>query len=123
MGIEVDQAARTVTVTAPAVGIISRSIDPKSISFYSQDTGLFESFDPKDVTAFQSAQLDAFTSAAIDNGVLELATTHAREFLSSQVATVLAQLGAADYTVEVVIPDPDRKDALAQATAPAGSGT
>ena len=104
--VEVDETGHVVTVTVPAVEILSASIDPASVETYDQSFSLVNQLEVSDVTAFLASEEEKAQTVAVDNGLLDKARTRAEALVTSQVKTLLTSAGAADYTVSVTWVEP-----------------
>ncbi len=76
---DVNQAAKTVTVTLPESRIISHEIPEDTIEVFDENDNLFNHITIDDYTGFAHDQKAAVEQKAIDNGLLTAATEQARE--------------------------------------------
>lgn len=100
-GVDVNDAAKTVTVTLPAVQVLSSTIDPETVETYDQSFSPVNQLEVSDVTAFLAAEEGKAQTVAVDNGLLDKARTRAEGLVTTQVKTLLASAGATGYTVSV----------------------
>ena len=105
-GVDVNDAARTVTVSLPAVQVLSSTIDPETVETYDQSFSLVNQLEVSDVTAFLASEEEKAQTVAVDNVLLDKARTRAEALVTSQVKTLLTSAGAADYTVSVTWVEP-----------------
>ena len=106
--VDIDDEARTVTVTAPQVEVLEAWLDPASIEIYDESFSPLNELEISDVTEFQAGQVDKAKETAIANGLLDKAETRAEELLISQATSYLASTADADYTVVVVWEQPEQ---------------
>jgi len=100
--IDVDNEGKSVTLNAPAVEVLSSSIDPATVKTYDQTFSLVNRLGVDDVTTFLADEESTVKQIAIDGGLLDKAKTRAEELLTSHVESMLTGAGQGDYTVTVV---------------------
>lgn len=101
VSIEIDDQSKFVELNAPAVEILSSTIDPATVHTYDQSFSLVNQLDVDDVTTFLAAEEVNAQQVAIDGGVLDKARIRAEELLTSHVESMLAGTDRSDYTVSV----------------------
>ena len=99
--VEVDEAGHVVTVTVPAVEVLSASIDPASVETYDQSFSVVNQIEVGEVTTFL-AEREAAADESISNGLLDKAQGRVEDIVKKQVNAVLGEQ-AAKYEVRVVI--------------------
>ncbi|SDM23500.1 DUF4230 domain-containing protein [Actinomyces ruminicola] len=99
--IEIDEQSKSVILNAPAVEVLSSTIDPATVQTYDQSFSLVNQLDVDDVTTFLAAEEENAEQLAIDGGLLDKAQTRAEELLTSHVESLLAGTGQSDYAVTV----------------------
>ena len=103
--IETDEDNHVVTVTVPAVEVLSSSIDPNSIETYDQSYNIVNQIEVSEVTAFLADQEKVAAEEAVTKGVLDRAQHRIEELIKTQVKAVLGEQ-ASKYEVRVVLPPP-----------------
>lgn len=103
--VDVDDSSRTVTVTAPAVQVLSTSIDPDTVTTYDQSLNPLNQTEVSDVTGFLSDQEQAEEDKAVEGGLLTKAQDRAEALLAEQVEATLKGTEQEDYTVKVTFKD------------------
>ena len=103
--VEVDEAGHVVTVTVPAVEVLSSSIDPASVETYDQSFSIVNQIEVSEVTAFLADQEKVAAEEAVAKGVLDRAQHRIEELIKTQVKAVLGK-NADKYEVRVVLPPP-----------------
>lgn len=104
--VDIDDAARTVTVTAPAVEVLSSSIDPDTVTTYDESNNPLNQTEVSDVTSFLSGQEDAEEEKAVKAGLLTKAQARAEALLTQQTKATLKGTAQEDYTVTVELKEP-----------------
>ena len=99
--VEVDEAGHVVTVTVPAVEVLSASIDPASVETYDQSFSVVNQIEVGEVTTFL-AEREAAADEAISKGLLDKAQGRVEDIVKKQVNAVLGEQ-ASKYEVRVVI--------------------
>lgn len=99
--VEVDEAGHVVTVTVPAVEVLSASIDPASVETYDQSFSVVNQIEVGEVTTFQ-AERETAAGEAISKGSLDKAQGRVEDIVKKQVNAVLGEQ-ASKYEVRVVI--------------------
>ena len=99
--VEVDEAGHVVTVTVPAVEVLSASIDPASVETYDQSFSVVNQIEVGEVTTFL-AEREAAADESISKGLLDKAQGRVEDIVKKQVNAVLGEQ-AAKYEVRVVI--------------------
>ena len=100
--VQADEQAHVVTVTVPAVEVLSSSIDPASVETYDQSFSLVNQIEVGDVTTFLADREAAAKDKAVAHGLLNKAQNRLGEVVKGQVNAVLGER-AAKYQVEVVV--------------------
>ncbi|WP_228524932.1 DUF4230 domain-containing protein [Actinomyces haliotis] len=103
--VDVDDASRTVTVTAPAVQVLSTSIDPDTVTTYDQSLNPLNQTEVSDVTGFLSDQEKSEEDKAVKGGLLTKAQDRAESLLTEQVKATLKGTEQEDYAVKVTFKD------------------
>ena len=103
--VEVDEAGHVVTVTVPAVEVLSASIDPASVETYAQSFSIVNQIEVGDVTTFLAERETAAADEAISKGLLDKAQGRVEDIVKKQVTAVLGEQ-ASKYEVRVVLPPP-----------------
>lgn len=103
--VDVDDSSRTVTVTSPAVQVLSTSIDPDTVTTYDQSLNPLNQTEVSDVTGFLSDQEQAEEDKAVEGGLLTKAQARAEALLAEQVEATLKGTEQEDYTVKVTFKD------------------
>ena len=103
--VEVDEAGHVVTVTVPAVEVLSTSIDPASVETYDQSFSIVNQIKVGDVTTFLADREAAAAEEAVSKGLLDKAQGRLEDVVKSQVNAVLGEQ-ASKYEVRVVLPPP-----------------
>ncbi len=101
--VEVDEAAHVVTVTVPAVEVLSASIDPASVETYDQSFSVVNQIEVGEVTTFLAERETAAADEAISKGLLDKAQGRVEDIVKKQVNAVLGEQ-ASKYEVRVVLP-------------------
>ena len=99
--VEVDEAGHVVTVTVPAVEVLSASIDPASVETYDQSFSVVNQIEVGEVTTFL-AERETAADEAISKGLLDKAQGRVEDIVKKQVNAVLGEQ-ASKYEVRVVI--------------------
>lgn len=99
--VEVDEAGHVVTVTVPAVEVLSASIDPASVETYDQSFSVVNQIEVGEVTTFL-AERETAADEAISKGLLDKAQGRLEDIVKKQANAVLGEQ-AAKYEVRVVI--------------------
>lgn len=99
--VEVDEAGHVVTVTVPAVEVLSASIDPASVETYDQSFSVVNQIEVGEVTTFL-AEREAAADESISKGLLDKAQGRVEDIVKKQVNAVLGEQ-ASKYEVRVVI--------------------
>ena len=99
--VEVDEAGHVVTVTVPAVEVLSASIDPASVETYDQSFSVVNQIEVGEVTTFL-AERETAADEAISKGLLDKAQGRLDDIVKKQANAVLGEQ-AAKYEVRVVI--------------------
>lgn len=107
--VDVDDSSRTVTVTAPAVQVLSTSIDPDTVTTYDQSLNPLNQTEVSDVTGFLSDQEQVEEDKAAAGGLLTKAQDRAEALLAEQVEATLKGSDQEDYTVKVTFKDASGK--------------
>lgn len=99
--VSVDDAAKTVTVTLPDVGILSCAIDPSTLETYDQTFNPINQIQVSDVSSFLSEEEGKEREEATSNGTLDKARTHAEEVISAFVSSILQGTSREGYAVSI----------------------
>ena len=99
--VEVDEAGHVITVTVPAVEVLSASIDPASVETYDQSFSIVNQIEVGEVTTFL-AERETAADEAISKGLLDKAQGRLEDIVKKQANAVLGEQ-AAKYEVRVVI--------------------
>jgi len=100
--VEVDEANHVVTVTVPAVEILSASIDPASVETYDQSFSIVNQIEVGEVTTFLADREAAAKDEAVAKGLLDKAQNRLKEVVKGQVNAVLGERASA-YEVRVTL--------------------
>lgn len=100
--VEVDEVGHVVTVTVPAVEVLSASIDPASVETYDQSFSIVNQIEVGEVTTFLAERETAAADEAISKGLLDKAQGRLEDIVKKQVNAVLGEQ-AGKYEVRVVI--------------------
>ena len=103
--VDVDEVGHVVTVTVPAVEVLSTSIDPASVETYDQSFSIVNQIKVGDVTTFLADREAAAAEEAVSKGLLDKAQGRLEDVVKSQVNAVLGEQ-ASKYEVRVVLPPP-----------------
>ena len=101
--VDVDEAGHIVTVTVPAVEVLSTSIDPSSVETYDQSFSIVNQIEVGDVTTFLADREAAAAQEAVSKGLLDKAQGRVEDIVKKQVNAVLGEQ-ASKYEVRVVLP-------------------
>lgn len=101
--IETDEDNHVVTVTVPAVEVLSSSIDPNSIETYDQSYNIVNQIEVGEVTTFLADREAAAADEAVSKGLLDKAQGRLEDVVKKQVNAVLGEQ-ASKYEVRVVLP-------------------
>lgn len=100
--VQADEGAHVVTVTVPAVEILSSSIDPASIETYDQSFSIVNQIEVGEVTTFLADREAAAKDEAVAKGLLDKAQNRLKEVVKGQVNAVLGERASA-YEVRVTL--------------------
>ena len=100
--VQADEQAHVVTVTVPAVEVLSSSIDPASVETYDQSFSPVNQIEVGEVTSFLADREAAAKDEAVAHGLLNKAQNRLEEVVKGQVNAVLGER-ATKYQVEVVV--------------------
>lgn len=103
--VDVDEGSRTVTVTAPAVQVLSSTIDTSTVKTYDQSLNPLNQTEVSDVTGFLSDQEKSEEDKAVKGGLLTKAQDRAESLLTEQVKATLKGTEQEDYAVKVTFKD------------------
>ena len=103
--VEADEAGHVVTVTVPAVEVLSTSIDPASVETYDQSFSIVNQIEVGEVTTFLADREAAAADEAVSKGLLDKAQGRLEDIVKKQVNAVLGEQ-ASKYEVRVVLPPP-----------------
>lgn len=95
---EVDEAARTVTVTLPESEILSHEIREDSITVFDESDNLFNHITIEDYVGFTQDQKETMAQEAIGNGLLTAASDKARSTIESFLRLLP---GMEEYTLKI----------------------
>ena len=100
--VQSDEEAHVVTVTVPAVEVLSSAIDPASVETYDQSFSPVNQIEVGEVTSFLADREAAAKDEAVAHGLLNKAQNRLGEVVKGQVNAVLGER-ATKYQVEVVV--------------------
>ena len=100
--VQSDEEAHVVTVTVPAVEVLSSAIDPASVETYDQSFSPVNQIEVGEVTSFLADREAAAKDEAVAHGLLNKAQNRLGEVVKGQVTAVLGER-ATKYQVEVVV--------------------
>ena len=100
--VQSDEEAHVVTVTVPAVEVLSSAIDPASVETYDQSFSPVNQIEVGEVTSFLADREAAAKDEAVAHGLLNKAQDRLGEVVKGQVNAVLGER-ATKYQVEVVV--------------------
>ena len=100
--LQADEQAHVVTVTVPAVEILSSSIDPASVETYDQSFSPVNQIEVGEVTSFLADREAAAKDEAVAQGLLNKAQNRLEEVVKGQVNAVLGERASA-YDVRVTL--------------------
>ena len=103
--VQADEEAHVVTVTVPAVEVLSSSIDPASVETYDQSFSPVNQIEVGEVTSFLADREAAAKDEAVSKGLLDKAQGRLEDVVKKQVNAVLGEQ-ASKYEVRVVLPPP-----------------
>ena len=89
--IEVDEVGHVVTVTVPAVEVLSTSIDPASVETYDQSFSIVNQIEVGEVTTFLADREAAAAQEAVSKGLLDKAQGRLEDVVKKQVNAVLGE--------------------------------
>ena len=98
-----DETGHVVTVTVPAVEILSASIDPASVETYDQSFSIVNQIEVGEVTTFLADREAAAADEAVSKGLLDKAQGRLEDVVKKQVNAVLGEQ-VSKYEVRVVLP-------------------
>ncbi|SDL85379.1 Protein of unknown function [Corynebacterium mycetoides] len=101
VSVDIDDTARTLTVTLPQVDITANTIDPASISVYDQSMNPLNQVKVEDVAGFLAEQESRAADKAVQEGLLERAGARADELARSHAEALIEGTAMAGYAVEV----------------------
>ena len=96
IGMEIDSAARTVTLSLPAPRILSNEIDLDSCEVYDEQNSIFNKIDVGNYNQSLSEMKARAEAQALENGILEAAQSNAETLIQSLFKSA-ANTG--DYTL------------------------
>lgn len=109
MDIDVNNSTRTITITAPAVEVLSSSIDPETVDVIDESHNPINQTEVSDVTKVLAGQEDVEEKKAVEAGLLTKAESRAETLLASQTKATLKGSDQEDYTVKVTFKDASGK--------------
>lgn len=95
---EVNDTEKKITVHIPKAKILSNEVDDDSVEVLDEKAGLFNSIKVEDVKDFDAASKDNMEQRAIDNGILDKASAHAKEMIEKLIQNDVTE--ELSYTVE-----------------------
>lgn len=101
--VQSDEEAHVVTVTVPAVEVLSSAIDPASVETYDQSFSPVNQIEVGEVTSFLADREAAAKDEAVSKGLLDKAQGRVEDVVKKQVNAVLGEQ-ASKYEVRVVLP-------------------
>lgn len=88
IGISVDDAAKTISISLPEARILSKAVDRDSLIVYDEKNSPFNSFTFEDMNLSEAALENAAEEAAVENGLLDRATESAKVIIRSMVGNL-----------------------------------
>lgn len=99
--VDIDEAAKKLTVSVPRVVVTENSIDPASITVYDQSMNPLNQVRVDDVAGFLAEQEKRAEEKAMDQGLVQRAEQRTEELMRSHAAALIEGTAMADYQVEV----------------------
>lgn len=103
--VEADEAGHVMTVTVPAVEVLSTYIDPASVETYDQSFSIVNQIEVGEVTTFLAGREADAAQEAVSKGLLDKAQGRLEDIVKKQVSAVLGEQ-ASKYEVRVVLAAP-----------------
>lgn len=98
---QVDDTAKTLTITLPAVEVLDSHIDAHSVEVYDQTMNPINQLRVSDVTGFIANREDAAREKAVAEGLLDRAREHAEQLMLSHATALTAGTNMDGYTLSV----------------------
>lgn len=98
---QVDDTAKTLTITLPAVEVLDSHIDAHSVEVYDQTMNPINQLRVSDVTEFIANREDAAREKAVAEGLLDRAREHAEQLMLSHATALTAGTNMDGYTLSV----------------------
>lgn len=98
---QVDDTAKTLTITLPAVEVLDSHIDAHSVEVYDQTMNPINQLRVSDVTEFIANREDAARDKAVAEGLLDRAREHAEQLMLSHATALTAGTNMDGYTLSV----------------------
>lgn len=98
---QVDDTAKTLTITLPAVEVLDSHIDAHSVEVYDQTMNPINQLRVSDVTEFIANREDAARDKAVAEGLLDRAREHAEQLMLSHATALTAGTNMEGYTLSV----------------------
>lgn len=99
--VDVDDGARTVTITLPQVTVLDSHIDSDSVETYDQTLNPINQISVDDVTSFLSSEEEARKEDAVNGGILDRARERAEGLITSNVRALLSGTSQKDYDIKI----------------------
>lgn len=99
--VDVDDAARALTVRLPQVEVIEAHVDAESAEVWDQTMNPLNQVKVSDVTEFISSREDAAEQKAVEHGLLDRARNQAEQLVVNHAKALTAGTGMQDYDVKV----------------------
>ena len=99
--VRVDDAAKRVNVTYPAVEVLNSDVNADSVEVYDQSMNPLNQLRVEDFTAFIADREKAAEDKAVEHGLLDKARDHATELLFNHVSALIAGTNLDGYAVNV----------------------
>lgn len=97
--VEVDDAGRKLTITAPKVEVLSSNIDAESVVVHDQSMNPLNQVRVEDVTAFIAEQERAAEDKAVEQGLLDRAADRVEDLMESHARALIAGTPLEGYEV------------------------
>lgn len=98
---QVDDTAKTLTITLPAVEVLDSHIDAHSVEVYDQTMNPINQLRVSDVTEFIANREDTARDKAVAEGLLDRAREHAEQLMLSHATALTAGTNMEGYTLSV----------------------
>lgn len=101
IGVNIDDAAQTITVRVPEVSVTSSEIDDTSVQVYKQSMNPLNQVKVEDVTGFLAEEKTRAADRAVKEGLLDRAHTRVEELMTSHAEALKQGTVMQDYEVHV----------------------